>query len=307
MPLPIPNLDDRRFDDLVTEAVTRVEAYTPEWSNVAPGDPGLALIDLFAWLTETILYRQNLIPLRQRRAFLNLLAQPLRPPAPASGVVCVDATQLPLPAAIPAGQAQFHVGAVTFTSTTDLQPAPLQLVPLIKARYQDPDTVAQARLISLLRTLYSYDQPVPFVAQPAFGADGTMGLGAAIDGQVWLALVTPKGFASSAASVGTALAGSTDLSGTGARRGCSRHRRLRPGDGFTSAHAELGGGNERYNRSAALGTAGCAGRYLERRAHPRRRPSTAAEQRRTADAAHAAERRRSDVRRHRRDAARVAR
>ena len=79
MPLPIPNLDDRRFDDLVAEAITRVEAHTPEWSNIAPGDPGSALIDMFAWLAETILYRQNLIPLRQRRAFMNLLSVPLRP------------------------------------------------------------------------------------------------------------------------------------------------------------------------------------------------------------------------------------
>jgi len=36
MPLPIPNLDDRRFDDLVAEAITRIEAHTPEWSNIAP-------------------------------------------------------------------------------------------------------------------------------------------------------------------------------------------------------------------------------------------------------------------------------
>jgi hypothetical protein len=209
MPLPIPNLDDRRFDDLVAEAVTRLEAHTPEWSNIAPGDPGAALIDLFAWLTETILYRQNLIPLRQRRAFMNLLALPLRPAAPASGLVCVDATRLPLPAPLAAGQAQFKVGAVTFTSTTDLQPTPLLLVPLIKARYQEADAASQARLISLLRTLYNYDQPVPFVAQPAFGADGTMRLADAIDGQVWLALVTPKGFAAQAAGVAAALAGST--------------------------------------------------------------------------------------------------
>ena len=98
MPLPIPNLDDRRFDDLVAEATARIEAHTPEWSNIAPGDPGSALIDLFAWLTETILYRQNLIPLRQRRAFMNLLSMPLRPAAPATGLVCVDAGATPAPA-----------------------------------------------------------------------------------------------------------------------------------------------------------------------------------------------------------------
>jgi hypothetical protein len=207
MPLPIPNLDDRRFDDLVAEAITRIEAHTPEWSNVAPGDPGSALIDMFAWLAETILYRQNLIPLRQRRAFMNLLALPLRPAAPASGVVCVDATQLPLPQAMAAGAAQFKVGSVTFTSTTDLQPTPLQLVSMIKARHLEPDTASQAKLIALLRTLYNYDQPVPFVAQPAFGADGSLSLASAVDGQVWLALVTPKGFGATAATVRTALAG----------------------------------------------------------------------------------------------------
>jgi Baseplate J-like protein len=206
MPLPIPNLDDRRFDDLVAEAITRVEAHTPEWSNIAPGDPGSALIDMFAWLAETILYRQNLIPLRQRRAFMNLLSLPLRPAAPATGVVCVDATQLPLPRPLAAGQAQFTVGPVTFTSTTDLQPTPLQLVPMIKARHQEADAASQAKLIAMLRTLYNVDQPMPFVAQPAFGPDGTAQLGCTVDGQIWLALVTPKNFPSSAANVRTALA-----------------------------------------------------------------------------------------------------
>ena len=206
MPLPIPNLDDRRFDDLVAEAITRVEAHTPEWSNIAPGDPGSALIDMFAWLAETILYRQNLIPLRQRRAFMNLLSVPLRPAAPATGVVCVDATQLPLPQPLAAGQAQFTDGPVTFTSTTDLQPTPLQLVPMIKARHQEADAASQVKLINMLRTLYNIDHPQPFVAQPAFDPDGTVKLGSTVDGQIWLALVTPKNFASSAASVRSALA-----------------------------------------------------------------------------------------------------
>jgi hypothetical protein len=233
MPLPVPNLDDRRFDDLVAEAITRIEATTPEWSNVAPGDPGAAIIDLFAWLTETILYRQNLIPLRQRRAFLNLLALPLRPAVPARGIVCVDATQLSLPAAIPAGEAQFNAGSVVFTSTTDLQPTPLQLVPLLKARYQASDPAKQETLIRLLRTLYNADQPTPFVAQPAFDADGTLALANAVDGVVWLALVLPKNLAGASgaadrvrsALAGLALSGSalaiglapvTDIPGTDA-------------------------------------------------------------------------------------------
>jgi len=215
MPLPIPNLDDRRFDDLVAEATARIEAHTPEWSNIAPGDPGSALIDLFAWLTETILYRQNLIPLRQRRAFMNLLALPLRPAAPATGLVCVDATQMPLPPPLAAGQAQFTAGAVTFTTTTDLQPTPLQLTPLIKAGYVDPDPATQALLIQQLQTLYNISSPRPFVAQPGFGADGVLGLANAIDQTIWLALSLPASLANTTtpASVRSALAG---LAATGA-------------------------------------------------------------------------------------------
>src|SRR5271166_6808646 len=107
MPLPVPSLDDRSFEDLFQEARNRIQAHTPEWTQINPGDPGVALIDLFAWLAETILYRQNLIPLRQRRAFMNLLSMPLRPAAPASGLVCVDAGPLPLPSALVAGQTTF--------------------------------------------------------------------------------------------------------------------------------------------------------------------------------------------------------
>jgi hypothetical protein len=192
MPLPIPNLDDRRFDDLVAEAIARIEASTPEWSNVAPGDPGAAIVDLFAWLAEAIIYRQNLIPLRQRRAFLNLLSIPLRAAAPASGLVCVDATQLSLPDPYSAGGAVFKVGATTFTSTTDLQPTPLRLTPLIKANPGfDDATLAKAK--ALLRTLYNVDAPTPFVAQPAFGADGALRLSNALDGKVWIALALVKG------------------------------------------------------------------------------------------------------------------
>jgi hypothetical protein len=57
-----PSLDDRSYEDLVAELVSRIPAHTPEWTNPVPGDPGRTLIELFAWLTDTLLYRANLIP-----------------------------------------------------------------------------------------------------------------------------------------------------------------------------------------------------------------------------------------------------
>src|SRR6478752_5988012 len=84
-----PRLDDRSYEDLVAELVARIPAHTPEWTNPQAGDPGRTLIELFAWLGDTILYRANLIPERQRLAFLRLLGMPLKPAAAARGIVAL--------------------------------------------------------------------------------------------------------------------------------------------------------------------------------------------------------------------------
>src|SRR3954464_2965207 len=89
MPIRPPALDDRGFDDLVQEVLGRIPAHTPEWTSPRLGDPGRTLIELFAWLTDTLLYRANLIPERQRLAFLRLLDVPLRPAVAASGILTV--------------------------------------------------------------------------------------------------------------------------------------------------------------------------------------------------------------------------
>ena len=73
MPITPPRLDDRSYEDLVDELLARVPAHTPEWAPAEQGDPGRTLLELFAWLADTVLYRANLIPERQRLAFLKLL------------------------------------------------------------------------------------------------------------------------------------------------------------------------------------------------------------------------------------------
>lgn len=95
MPIRPPALDDRSFDDLVADLVRRIPAHTPEWTQAGDGDPGRTLIDLFAWLADTILYRANLIPERQRLAFLRLLGVGMQPAIPAQGLIQIalaDAT-----------------------------------------------------------------------------------------------------------------------------------------------------------------------------------------------------------------------
>src|SRR4030095_13296344 len=90
MPIRPPALDDRSFDDLVEELLARIPAHTPEWTNPRQGDPGRTIIELFAWLADTLLYRANLIPERQRLALLRLLGAQMRPAAPARSIVSVS-------------------------------------------------------------------------------------------------------------------------------------------------------------------------------------------------------------------------
>ena len=93
MPILPPGLDDRRFDDLVEELIARIPAHTPEWTNPRLGDPGRTLIELFAWLGDTLLYRANLVPERQRLAFLSLLGIGLKPARAATGLVGLSYAQ----------------------------------------------------------------------------------------------------------------------------------------------------------------------------------------------------------------------
>jgi hypothetical protein len=73
MSLPVPNLDDRNFEDLMQEAKSLIPIYNKDWTNHNPSDPGITLLELFAWLSELIIYRLNQVSEENYRAFLKLL------------------------------------------------------------------------------------------------------------------------------------------------------------------------------------------------------------------------------------------
>ncbi len=83
MPLPDIQLDDRRFEDLVAELRRRIPAYTPEWTDFNESDPGIALIQLFAWLADILVYRINQIPDKAYVKFLQMIGVQLGLPTPA--------------------------------------------------------------------------------------------------------------------------------------------------------------------------------------------------------------------------------
>src|SRR5262249_2242241 len=128
MPITLTTLDDRRFDDLVEEALGRASVHTPEWTNLNRSDPGVTLIEVFAFLTQTLLYGANQIPAGNRRKFLQLLRIPLQTTAAARGLVTIVNTATspnPQPVVLPDG-VEVRAGQVPFRTSRPLDVLPVE-------------------------------------------------------------------------------------------------------------------------------------------------------------------------------------
>ena len=87
MPLRPPNLDDRDFEKLLAEARAIIQRSCPEWTDLSPGDPGMTLVEVFAHLTEVMIYRLNRIPDKAYVEFLRLIGVRQAPPAAAEATL----------------------------------------------------------------------------------------------------------------------------------------------------------------------------------------------------------------------------
>jgi hypothetical protein len=190
MPLTIPNLDDRRYQDLLDEALARIPVYNPEWTNFNKSDPGVTLVELFAFLTENLLYRANQIPERNRKKFLSLLGVPLHPGSSARGLVTISNERGPLATVTLNRGLEVLAGKVPFRTENGLDVLPVEARVYIKKPRPNPSPELLAYYQQLYATeligdaseLTLYDT----TPLPATGVDlGTE----TVDGAVWLALL----------------------------------------------------------------------------------------------------------------------
>ena len=84
MPIAAPKLDDRGFADLVADARQVIERLAPDWTDRSPNDPGMVLVEVFAHLTDVMLYRLNRLPLSAYVEFLRLAGVKLQAPSAAT-------------------------------------------------------------------------------------------------------------------------------------------------------------------------------------------------------------------------------
>jgi hypothetical protein len=198
MPIQPPSLDDRSFDDLVAELLARIPAHTPEWTDPRPGDPGRTVLELFAWLADTLLYRANLTPEKQRLAFLRLLGLQMKPAVAADGWISLSHRQpqdrrcyrlRPL--------ASVSGAAVPVETRQEITVLPIELQVYVKRRLTNAESERYGTVVAGLASLYSLaanQRATPYVTQPIF-SDGQVepaGYGAGectVDGCFWLALL----------------------------------------------------------------------------------------------------------------------
>jgi hypothetical protein len=82
MAIPIPNLDDHTFDQLMAEAEALIPKYCPAWTDHNYSDPGITFLELFAFLCENAIYQINRVPERSLEHFAGLVGIMRQPDEP---------------------------------------------------------------------------------------------------------------------------------------------------------------------------------------------------------------------------------
>src|SRR6266700_960379 len=103
MPLVLPNLDDRRWADLVEEGRALIPVYGPQWTDHNIHDPGITIMELLAWVAEMDIYELNQISDRERRKFLELIGVIPEAPRDARTVIALQIPDGAQPLTLPAG------------------------------------------------------------------------------------------------------------------------------------------------------------------------------------------------------------
>lgn len=105
MSIPIPNLDDRTWKQLMVEAQRFVSQRYPAWTDRSPSDPGIVLVEVFAYITEILIFRLNRLPDKAYVQFLRLMGVSIEPPTAATVRLTFSRPKAGAAVTIPAGTA----------------------------------------------------------------------------------------------------------------------------------------------------------------------------------------------------------
>ncbi|MFD0449550.1 hypothetical protein ACFQZK_00525 [Rhodococcus aetherivorans] len=190
-----PRIDDRTYRELLAEATARIPVHNPEWRNFTDADPGMTLLQLWAFMSENLLYQARLIPDRVRLTFFELLGIDIPPATAARGVVAFDFPKGRLEVtSIPTGQ-EVLASRVPFRTTTGLTAAPVQVRAYVKRRVAAEEGFDEQYALLFGSFLdegatFDYYRTEP-VMWSATGAN-TVDAASTVDGAIWLAVLARR-------------------------------------------------------------------------------------------------------------------
>lgn len=198
-----PRLDDRSWDDLRRELIRRIPAHAPGWSwtDHNPSDPGVALLELFAWLSEQLLRRVNLVPEASHLEFLRLLGIPLRQAAPARTWLKFDLPKgISTPVLVPYSPIErstvASAGKIPFQVIDELEVLPVECLGAIKKNY-DPTDDEKTAIGILPNNVVPEDYTATYyetlrILPPASPLPEGELLDETVDKTLWVAILTPE-------------------------------------------------------------------------------------------------------------------
>lgn len=205
MAIQPPRLDDRSWQDLRNELVRRIPVHAPEWTDHSPADPGIALVELFAFLGDNLLYRLNRAPEAAKLAFLKLLNLPPRPAQPALAQVRLMLAKGAIEPLTPdfspvTPRLQLAAGDLVFEAEEEVTVLPVELAGWTKAPHaaaipaeglEGVNQLLEEHLGSPAPALSAY-QAVPMPAVQGGALPAASSTAATLDGRLWLCLLAPE-------------------------------------------------------------------------------------------------------------------
>jgi predicted phage baseplate assembly protein len=138
-----PQMDEWNFQKLVDKAKELIPHYCPEWTDHNVSDPGVALIELFAWMTDLLIHRVNQTPDRMYLKFLEMIGKTLEPAKAATVPVTFylstpPSQPIPITTSVEVTTLRTETqDAITFTITEQGDIHPRKLVALYKRQEDD--------------------------------------------------------------------------------------------------------------------------------------------------------------------------
>lgn len=123
--LKVPQLDEMTYDQMVRRAVSRIPVMTDEWTDFNAHDPGITVLETYAWLVDMLNYYMNATGDEHIRKYLKLLGITPREPRPAKGFVVVESEEEEVK--IPEGSRLF-AGSIPFETVGGVSCRPNRLI-----------------------------------------------------------------------------------------------------------------------------------------------------------------------------------